>query len=423
MQTYELGNCKVSLDKEGARRYQKLSSPTKYGFFHEVALDDYVFQYNLNGEIRYIQGKNKDWPHPAEWLKRTVGNDWVYYFSGGYTNIYDCLGEYYLPCFSYPSNSLWDRDPFRDSSIQKAIKKWPRVPELLIKKQNVQNFPQELKDFIHKLKSMNPARLWQRSLQFFSILKERVSVLPPDTRHVDYDFIPVIIADGCLYNCGFCSIKSNRDFQVRSRQDIIEQLKNLKNFYGADRKNYNSLFLGQHDALNCDSDLIEFTATQAYEILEFESSYLKDRCSLFLFGSVDSFLAAPESLFDYLNSMPFYTYINLGLESADQSTLEILRKPISSAKVQDAFARMLDMNKKFQHIEITANFVTGPNLPETHWVSLQHLVMDKLSHFYPKGTIYLSPLQRKNRKEQLRQFKRQKMQSRLPMYLYLLQRL
>ena len=41
--------------------------------------------------------------------------------SSGYSGVFSILGEYYRPCLPYPSNSVWEYDPFADSRIQKAI--------------------------------------------------------------------------------------------------------------------------------------------------------------------------------------------------------------------------------------------------------------------------------------------------------------
>ena len=94
-----------------------------------------------------------------------------------------------------------------------------------------------------------------------------------------------------------------RIFRVRSSQDILEQLTKLRDFYGPDLRNYNSLYLGQHDALNCGCDRIVWAALQAYELLDFERSYLEG-CFLFLFGSVDSFLKSEDTSF----SIPLTNY-------------------------------------------------------------------------------------------------------------------
>lgn len=67
------------------------------------------------------------WPHPAEWLKRTDGHDWVCYSIAGYHRIFDTLGEYYLPCLSYPSNTIWTYNPFGDAQVQKALGAFDRL--------------------------------------------------------------------------------------------------------------------------------------------------------------------------------------------------------------------------------------------------------------------------------------------------------
>jgi hypothetical protein len=77
---------------------------------------------NPNGEIKYLQGLDKGWPYPAEWLKRTAGNDWVYYSAGDYKGVYGLLGEYYVPCLSYQSNSIFSEKPFDHPSVRSAIR-------------------------------------------------------------------------------------------------------------------------------------------------------------------------------------------------------------------------------------------------------------------------------------------------------------
>ncbi len=67
---------------------------------------------------KYIQGRRDDWPNPAEWLKRTQGNDWIYYSSGDYNGIVGRFGEYYFPCLSYPSNSIMADKPFLSKGVR-----------------------------------------------------------------------------------------------------------------------------------------------------------------------------------------------------------------------------------------------------------------------------------------------------------------
>jgi hypothetical protein len=240
---------------------------------------------------------------------------------------------------------------------------------------------------------------------------------------VEYDVIPVVIADGCLYNCRFCRVKSGLPFQLRSEADMEEQIRSLREFYGRDLQNFNSIFLGQHDALFAGREPIEFAARKAYEGLSVARSRMKEP-RLFLFGSVDSMLRAEEALFPMLNRLPFFTYINLGLESADAETFAALGKPLTPERVRRAFRQMINVNRRFENIEVTANFVYGAKLPAGHLASIIDLTRSHLDHFHGKGAIYVSPLESIGSKEEmLRDFAELKRMCRLPCYIYLIQRL
>ena len=422
METYTLNNLEITVDRQGADRFAKVSYPIRYGRFAEIKTPDHLFQFNLNGEIKYISGLNGNWPHPAEWLKRTDGNDWIYYSTGGYRGVFAVLGEYYRPCLDYPSNSIWEYDPFGDPRIEQALK---ALSEL---KRNLGSLPEnalpgKLKDFCECVARHDMASLRSKADKLHAIIGGGVTVLPPDTRHVDYDVIPVMIADGCLYQCNFCSIKSRKGFRVRSREDIRQQILALRAFYGADLRNYNALFLGNHDALAAGKERIWLAATEAYAAFSFGTSCMKDP-TLFLFGSADSFLNADKTLFETLNRLPMHTFINIGLESADPATLKYLNKPLDSKKIGAAFQMMLDINRCYPKIEITLNFVLGNGLPPGHYPSIIELVRNRLDGFYSKGGVYLSPLMSDHGcREMLQMFVKIKNMSRLPVYLYLIQRL
>jgi len=427
MEAYRFENLSIFLDKEGSREFSKVSYPVRYGRFGEIATPDYIFQFSLNGEIKTIQGRGRNWPHPSEWLKRTLGDDWVYYSSGDYTDLYDLTGEYYLPCLSYPSNSVIGGNPFKDHAVTSAIRTWQNLQDEFMALVP-DSIPGSLKDFLTRVKEFDADALRSRSRELHRLIGRRVTVLPPDTRHVDYEVIPLIVADGCLYHCGFCRVKSGQDFTSRTREDILEQIQNLKRFYGRDLPNYNSVFLGHHDALLAGQDLLEFAAEHAYRILDLGRSYLKDP-RLFLFGSVDSMILSKETTFESLNKLPFLTYINIGLESADSVTLAMLRKPVRPERVREAYGRMVDINRKYEKVEVTANFVIGEDLPPDHLPSLLDLVRSEFNQPFNKGSIYLSPLidsgieDAERRREILRRFRKMKTQSRFPVFLYLIQRL
>ncbi len=427
MESYRFNDLIITLDKEGSKEFSKVSFPVRYGRFSEIKTPDYIFQFNLNGEIKYMQGIGQGWPHPAEWLKRSVGNDWIYYSAGDYKDIYDYFGEYYFPCLSYPSNSIIGNNPFGDDAVNSAMKSWQSL-QVKTKELIPGIKPKGLKDFLIRIIKNDEEALRLRSNQLHHLIGGQVTVLPPDTRHVDYEVIPIIVADGCLYNCGFCRVKTGQDFAPRTARDITRQIKNLRRFYGKDLHNYNAIFLGQHDALSAGRELLELAAQKAYEIFEFERSYLKGT-SLFLFGSVDSMIHSEERLFGSLNRLPFSTYINVGLESNDPMTLEGLKKPVSVERVREAFVRILDINRRYEKIEVTANFVFGKDLPSGHLPSLLELIGDRLDLSRNKGAVYLSPLMeesmrdKEGKRELLRRFLKLKTQSRFPTFVYLIQRL
>ena len=90
----------INAEIEGRGNIAKASFPLRYGKYSEIKTSEYEFRFNLNGEIKFIRGLNVNWPHPAEQLKRTDGNDWVYYSVGdksGEDGLISWMGEYYLP--------------------------------------------------------------------------------------------------------------------------------------------------------------------------------------------------------------------------------------------------------------------------------------------------------------------------------------
>jgi hypothetical protein len=414
----------VATQKQGAREYSKVSYPIRYGIYNEVRTDDYIFQFNMLGEIRYIRGRKPDWPHPAEWLKRTWGGDWVYYSSGDYRAVFDYFGEYYFPCLAYGNNSIMGDNPFSYGGVQRAFR---ALESLWREAGSLGSRGTETRAFLARMAEHNGTRLARRGRAFHKLLGGQVSVLPPDARHADYDVIPLILADGCLYSCSFCTVKSGNRIALRSRTNVLDQIERLKRFYGTEVRNYNALFLGYHDALFSGSEMIEFAVRTAYEAFGFERSYMK-RPTLHLFGSVDSLLSSKESLFEMLNSVPFHTYINVGLESADPATLSILGKPVPAEKIRDAYERTLDISGKYEKIEVSANFVVGLGLPPSHGDSFFRLTC-KSPRSAGGGSIYVSPIvntEKPTRQEQRQlraEFSRFKTGASLPTYLYLIQRL
>jgi len=408
----------ITLHKQGLTRYRKMSCPVRYGLHHEIRTERWLVHCNLRGTARYVSGLSTEWPHPGEWLKKTEAGDWVYYSSGSYySGVFDLYGEHYLPCVQYPTNTLLKENPFRQAIVCEAIEAADRLAgEFKKKLLETEGLDHEHEGRQRQVKS--PAG---RSLQ--SILGARIPVLPPDCRHVDYDVIPLLLADGCLYNCSFCRVKTGVDLSPRDRSEIERQLLALRDYFGPDLRNYNSLFLGQHDALAAEGEDLLHAAERAYSVFRFDKSLLESP-RLFFFGSADSLLGKKENFYAGLNGLPYNSSINIGLESFDADTLAWLGKPVQPERVLEAFRYVNVLNQRYPQLEISVNFVLGEDLPKGHRESLHRNLSGKAKGLCGRTTVYLSPLiggQANGRTiEAFRDIKRR---SVLDTCLYLIQRL
>ena len=418
MPSYRLNNLAITTEREGAGGYTKASYPIRFGKYSEIRSPDYEFHLNMKGEIKFIRGLGVNWRHPGELLKRTDGNDWVYYSLGTVGgNIKGLLGEYYLPCLPYLSNSIWEFNPFTDMNIMQALGAWAQTYATLVETPD-EGMPGPLKEFIGRLAGCHENALHANAQALRAISGERISVLPPDTRHVDYEVIPLIIADGCLYHCDFCCVKSPQRFKARSWNDILGQIEQLKAFYGPNLGSYKGLFLGNHDALAAGGELIYDAAVEAIKGLALEDP------KLFMFASVDSLLRAGNGLFERLDQLSGCTYINMGLESVDPATLAGLGKPLSVARIREAFQKMLELNRQYEGIEVTANFLLGERFSPEHYQALAELLSSAPGSPSHKGCVYLSPLLDSPQKPELLPTVREiQSQSLLPTFIYLIQRL
>ncbi len=426
MQPFRPAQLAIAVNKNGSRRFTKASNATRFGKYSEIRTRDHEFHFNLNGQIKFIRGLGIEWPHPFETLKRTEGNDWVYYSVGAairQQGIRDWLGEYYLPCFAYQSNTIVHFTPYSLPAVTGALAAWAQL-YADIRTMSMNGLPAKTRKFLKSVAENDDSALYARAKNLHSIIGGHVSVLPPDTRHVDYEVIPITIADGCLYHCKFCCVKSSRPFQKRSVENIREQIRNLIAFHGPNLRNFNALFLGNHDALAAGPDPILITAGEAFKAFDMENANLGFP-RLFMFGSVDSFLKAGTILFEKLDRLPFFTNINIGLESVDAKTLDGIGKPIQVADIHEAFRKMTDVNQTYKNVEVTANFLMGDPLSSDHHQSLADFLSTVSAIPNGKGAVYLSPLagQRQKGDELLQSFFGIKNKSRLPVFIYLIQRL
>ncbi len=417
----------IAVEKQGPKKIAKASFPLRYGKYSEIKTSEYEFVFNLNGEIKFIRGLGADWPHPAEQLKRTDGNDWVYYSVGDFSGekgVVSWLGEYYLPCLPYPSNSIWEVDYFSNPRIMNAFAAWSQLyGDLYMAMAQGSRYHAKFRELIETVLASHDGKMRERSQTLNEIIGGRLSVLPPDARHVDYEIVPLNIADGCLYHCEFCCVKSESRFRARPRADVVEQIRRLKEFYGRNLENYNALFLGNHDALASGKDHVLSSASEACLELGFDQRHANP-AFLLMFGSVHSLLKADSDFFDRLDRLPFRTYINVGLESIDEPTLQMVGKPLKEPEVREAFEKMLGINAEYENIEITGNFLLGDQLSSEHYRKLAELLRDAPVSSKGKGAIYMSPLKDSPKKRELLPvFYELKNRSRVPVYAYLIQRL
>ena len=398
-----------------------MSYPQRCGIYHEIDGPGAVLHFDLNHQPIRLIGKHKDWPHPQEWLKRTIGNDWIYYSTGGYTGVFETTGEFYLPNLPYVTNNHLGGKPLDREPIRSLAENWPAEIDRIAA--SCLGCSDEIDLLIERIHKCTPAFLAARANLLHQVINGPVSVLPPDTRHVDYQVVPLNVSLGCLYKCSFCQVKNNRSFSQLTLAEIEVQLDSLHTLLADDRVNFNSIFLGQHDGLNCTSALLCGAVESAHRKLDLKSSYL-DGTNTFLFGSVGSLRATEEKLFDELDKLPGRVFINIGLESADQATLDLLGKPLKAEDVRAAFDLIQAINQRYRSVEITANFVTDPDLPESHYRTMIELIRDQVGTTKDKGCIYLSPLRFDDpSRARLFDFYKIKRLSRLPLYMYTIQRL
>jgi hypothetical protein len=418
MPSYRVKDMAVTIDKEGADNFTKATYPIRVGKYSEVKTSEYEFHFNPSGQIRFIRGLSPNWRHPGELLKRTDGNDWVYYSLGSVgERIVTWLGEYYLPCPTYMTNAIFEYNPFTDPVVMSALGAWAQLYANLYELDRA-GLPAQVKEFFDQICQNDDTNLHKETAKLHTIIGGRPSVLPPDTRHVDYEVMPLNVADGCRYHCKFCCVKSANRYEPRSWDSVLEQIGQLKDFYGPNLGNYKALFLGDHDALGAGDDLLLNTAAEAVNAFEMKSP------TLFLFSSVGSLLKVGGRLFDEFNQKYERTYVNLGLESIHGPTLASIGKPLEVAEINEAFHKMLEINREFENIEITANFLLGDKLPPGHTEALMELLQSAPEPSTRKGAIYISPLlESQNKRELLDTFFQIKEQSKLPAYVYLIQRL
>jgi hypothetical protein len=407
---------------QGRNDWRKFSFPVSYGIFTKIKWKGYEFDFSLRGHLKRISGNGTVWPNPLERMKRTDGNDFLYYGMEGYESTFDLLNAYYFPHNEVYRSPLSDDTPIQDSHVRKALSAFDHF---LVEAEKLlaSGINGEVGSLLKRVTALDRDALAREGAKLHRAMGGPFPILPPDTINVDYEVIPLRVMDGCPHDCGFCRFKADTPYRTLDKEDILDQLRSLKLLYGEDLINYNSLVLGENNALAAGGDLLEFAAVMAFEMLSFNRSFYPGEPNLFLFGSAALFLKTPEADFRRLNALPYNLYLNLGLESPDEETLTFIGKKSAGVVVREAFQKALHINRVYPRINVTSNFILGKSLPSRHVEGLKAL-LGGVSPWQDKGTVYLSPLiGSSDRRQILKEFREIKRISSLPVYLYLMQRL
>ncbi len=342
------------------REYTPMSFLGYHGRLQVVDAQGMRFLFDLEGRLKWVAVQEGErWPGAGTALRRTLGNHWLIYEQGVYDAAFALTGRYYIP------------RPLLAAQVKARLSGF----DLLASRVGVHGFQ----------------GLASQAMELWRLLGGTVPVLPPECSSVDYDVVPLFVTRGCLHNCSFCSVKSGIGLERLKWHEIVKQIEGLARYLGTDSINYNSLFLGQNDALAADPALIIGAASEAFHRLGLGRSIMRGS-NLFLFASVDSLLDAPDHLFLQLDALPYeQVHINVGLESFDQETLERLGKPVTGAMVMAAFRRGLDLARGSVRLRFSFNVVTGPGLSEAHHRRLEEELM-ALDGPTSRCTIYVSPL-------------------------------
>lgn len=422
MERYQIEDLEIIFDSAGQDDWGKFSFPVWYGIPVKINWRGYNYDFNLRGGLKKIAGRPSVWPDPQEVLKRTDGNHFIYYGTFGYESSYDLIKNYYVPFNGRYDCDIFPAKPLEGRHVRQALDTFDGLVEEAgrLSESAACDRPRE---FLRKIAARGREALAGEARTLHDIIGANLPVLPPDTIDVDYEVIPLIVAEGCRYHCRFCRFKTTGGFRGRSRQNIAAQIRALKDLYGPDLVNYNSLVLGQNDALAAGVDILISTADMAYDLLNLSSSFHRGQPNLFIFGSVDSFLEADHSLFDGLERLPYLTSINIGLESPDQETLDRLGKPLQADTVREAFRKMQEVNRCWSNITVSCNFVLGSDLPSRNVEAIQTMLEEE-TKVKGKGVAYLSPLIGASQRRQiLKEFGEIKRSSPLPVFIYIAQML
>jgi len=397
---------KVFSNRKGRSDFDSYSHVVFRGIYHECVEDGIRYILDLAGRLKWIFIESASNIFEAGHLfRQTIGGKWLYYDGSLYSEAYSLCGRHYVPV-------ALDLGQLAEYGHEKAL-----LNEAL---RHWDNWTKSSSPTVNGTSVLETRGVSRMAFELRNILKATIPVIPPETIFVDYEVWPVIVSEGCKANCKFCCVKTGSEFRQRSYTEVRQSIRETKSWFGPEAVNFSSIFLGQNDALSVHIDLLAHTAATAFGAFGKEGCFFKEK-RLFLFGSPISILEKSLSEFRQLDGLPFdRIHINVGIESLDEETLEIIGRPFKLSDAQSALNKIDQIHSETKKIEIGVNFLLGEHTGANHLKFL--LKWLSTANYMGKGYVFVSPMVESN--WGLGRIKRSvldlKSVSKIPLFMYIL---
>ncbi|PJC73275.1 MAG: hypothetical protein CO013_07230, partial [Syntrophobacterales bacterium CG_4_8_14_3_um_filter_58_8] len=152
--------------------------------------------------MKKVSGGPRVWPDPQEVLKRTDGNDLIYYGVHGYDSSYELIKNYYVPFNGVYGSDLFAENPLEGRPVRQALAGFDKLTIEAGRLAAAASCDRP-RAFLLRVAAMNREGLAEEGRTLHRIMGANLPVLPPETIDVDYEVIPLILTEGCTYNCRF----------------------------------------------------------------------------------------------------------------------------------------------------------------------------------------------------------------------------
>lgn len=175
--------------------------------------------------------------------------------------------------------------------------------------------PERYMPVLEKILTMDFDRLKMDGDRFKNIYLP-ISILPPD----QYLSLVVQITEGCNYNkCTFCDFYRDRPFRIKTENEVVQHLKDLKTFFGDGLSIRNSVFLADANAIVTPMAKLK----RSLELIIKEFSEITT-----IYSFIDVFTGLKKTVDDFKELKRLgLQRVYLGVESGHPSLLEFLKKP------------------------------------------------------------------------------------------------